>query len=436
MNMKSVKYAIGLFLMYALLVCIYLSCTMSGDISGTGSQAGNGNVLGKVVNPDGSPAVNADVFIRPKGFLKDTTEISGSPISDAVTDYTGAFLIDTVKPGEHLIEINDGIKNAILIECVKDSVNIQAKDLGTIYLKAQAGFFGVVVRDNIPTNTSVYVQVYGLDHAREVDIYGDFSFYKIPAGTYNLRIFSSDTSLGTVDSETITINPAEELDAGTFILPFEYWRDTLIVREILDSNGHTDIPVDEVTTEKNGRVGEVDLTNMDISTIPPSIGDLRITHLFLRENSISFLPDEIGKIASLEYLNLAINDLSGLPPTIGNCTRLKHLDASDNHLSGSNIPFEIGKLTSLTYLRLQRNTIRRPPPSLGDLIQLKVLDLGYNQIDRLPFQITALTNLDFLSVNYNRLVHVPDEIEAWIDIYSFDEEWRTTQQSYHKRVKK
>ena len=436
MNMKSAKYTFSLFLIYALLVCIHLSCTMSGDISGTGSQAGNGNVLGKVVNPDGSPAVNADVFIRPKGFLKDTTEIPGTTVPDAVTDSTGAFLIDTVEPGKYLIEINDGIRNAILIECVKDSVNIQAKDLGKIYLKSQAGFFGVVVRENIPNNINIYVQVYGLDHAREVDIYGDFSFYKIPAGTYNLRIFSSDTSLGAVDSETITIDPAEELDAGTFILPFEYWRDTLIVREVLDLNGHTDIPVADVTTEKNGRIGELDLTNMNIDTIPPSIGDLRITHLFLRENSISYLPYEIGKIASLEYLNIAINDLFALPSTIGNCTRLNHLDASDNYLKGRDIPFEIGKLTSLTYLGLHRNNITQPPTSIGDLIQLKVLDLGYNQIDRLPFQFTALNNLDFLSVNYNRLVHVPDEIEAWIDTYSFDKEWRKTQQYPSEREEK
>lgn len=434
--MKLMKYISNLLLIFALLLCEFTRCTLSGDISGTGSQAGNGNVLATVVNPDGTPSVNAEVFIRPKGFLKDTTEITESPVPDAVTDSTGVFVIDTVAPGEYIVEINDGIQNATLVDCFKDSINVQAKNLGTIYLKPQGGIFGVVVRENIPSNINVYIQVYGLDQAREVDIYGDFSFYQIPAGTYNLRIFSSDTSLGTVDSETITVDPADELDAGTFILPFEYWRDTLIVREILDSNGHTDIPVDEVTTEKNGRIGELDLTHRDISTIPLSIGDLRLTHLLLSENLISSLPDEIGKLASLEYLNCAMNQLTSLPRTIGNCNRLIHLDASDNHLTGSNIPFEIGKLSSLTYLGLQRNSIRRPPPSLGDLIQLKVLDLGFNQIDRLPFEITALHNLDFLSVNYNRLVHVPDEIEAWIDTYSFDKEWRKTQQYHPERDKK
>lgn len=113
-----------------------------------------------------------------------------------------------------------------------------------------------------------------------------------------------------------------------------------------------------------------------------------------------------------------------------------HLDASDNYLSDSNIPFEIGKLTSLNYLEFQRNTIKKPPSSLGYLIQLKVLDLGYNQIDLLPFKITALTNLDFLSVNYNKLGHMPIEIKAWIDTYSFDKEWRTTQQGPYEREKK
>lgn len=62
--------------------------------------------------------------------------------------------------------------------------------------------------------------------------------------------------------------------------------------------------------------------------------------------------------------------------------------------------------------------------------------MEYNQIDRLPFEITALNNLDFLSVNYNRLVHVPDEIEVWIDTYSFDKEWRTIQHPPYEREKK
>ena len=101
--MKSVKYTCSLFLIYTLLMCVHIRCTMSSNISGTGSQAGNGNVLGKVVNPDGSPAVNADVFVRPKGFLKDTSEITGSSLPDAVTDSTVAFIIYTVEPGEYFV---------------------------------------------------------------------------------------------------------------------------------------------------------------------------------------------------------------------------------------------------------------------------------------------------------------------------------------------
>jgi len=125
------KYTTAVFILYALFICIHINCTMSGDISGTGSQAGNGNVLGKVVNPDGSPAVNVDVFIRPKGFLKDTTEISGTTVPDGVTDSTGAFLIDTVEPGEYFVEINDCIQNAILVDwAIRQAINSGVKTFG------------------------------------------------------------------------------------------------------------------------------------------------------------------------------------------------------------------------------------------------------------------------------------------------------------------
>jgi len=416
------------FIAGAALLCCAVQCTIS-NVAGTGSQAGNGIVTATVITPDGQPAANASVFLRPKTFLKDTTAISETRIPDATTAKNGVFAIDSVDPGEYLVEVNDEIQNALLLVCVKDSG--KTANLGTLMLKPQAGFYGLVVRENIPATTRVFVQAYGFDHIREVNVYGEFSFFKIPAGNYDLRIFSSDTSLGVVDSEIITVNPAEELDAGLFLLPFEYWRDTLVVRELLDSNGLIDTPVTSVTVVKNGRVGELDLTHRAISVIPKSIGNLRLTHLIVNENFISSLPVEIGKIASLEYLSATMNRLFELPHEIGNCKRLKHLEVSNNRYF-NRIPFEIGELTSLTYLGFQRNDITILPGSIGNLTALKTLDLGYNRIERLPFEIITLHELDFLSINYNRLRHNPPEIEQWIDAYSFDPEWRKTQGMHGK----
>jgi Leucine-rich repeat (LRR) protein len=48
-----------------------------------------------------------------------------------------------------------------------------------------------------------------------------------------------------------------------------------------------------------------------------------LTRLDLNHNSLLILPDEIGQLTRLEYLNLESNELNSLPYTLQN---LHHLD--------------------------------------------------------------------------------------------------------------
>ncbi len=424
--MKTSMTTIGTLIGALLFLFLHTGCTISSDISGTGSQAGNGKVVGTILQSDGTPASEAKVFIRSPHSLKDTTDLSTSPAPDAITNADGSFTIDSVSPGSYYIEIKCGTTDAGLLECVKDSLLVEPTNIGTIQLTPQTRFYGTVSRDNISTETNIFVQLYGLDRAQKANTNGEFSFANLPAGTFNVRIFSSNASLGAVDSEAVTLDPDEEIDAGTFILPFEYWRDTLVVRQILDTNGHNNVPVSQVTTTEDGRIKELNLSNMAISLLPPCIGNLRITHLIISDNNLTLLPMSIARVASLRYLNCANNQLSSLPKSIGNCKRLFHLELSENHFS-ENFPMEIGRLTSLRYLGFQRNKVRRIAPPIGKLVKLEVLDLGHNHIGKLPFEITKLKNLTYLSVNNNKLFKIPPEIARWIDTYSFDKQWRKTQ---------
>ncbi|KAH7854458.1 hypothetical protein Vadar_014018 [Vaccinium darrowii] len=65
--------------------------------------------------------------------------------------------------------------------------------------------------------------------------------------------------------------------------------------------------------------------------------------------SLSYLPDEIGNLISLQTLYLQQNNLITLPDCICNLTCLKRLDLECNV---SHLPSEIGRLTSLEYLKL------------------------------------------------------------------------------------
>ncbi len=427
--MKRIKEIAQLFSILPVILWLYTSCTVTPDnIAGTGSQAGNGMVVATVSNPDGSPAENVEVYIRDKGFLKDTAAIGTQKIPDAVTDSEGRFEIDSVDPGTYFVELYDGVSNALLIECVKESATVEDSgitDLGAVSLQPVAAFSGIVERENIPDSVAVYIQLYGLEHAKRVDISGVFSFDYVPSGMITLRIISSDFSLGVVDSEAIKVDPAETVDAGIFFLPFEYWRDTVIVRAILDSAGQTDVTVDFVTTKKNGRIDVLNLTKMGIVRLPEEIRNLRITHLYLGFNFIEYLPFEIGEIPSLEYLDLMRNRIRGFPPSIKNLKRLMHLNVSDNHMRG--IQAEIGKLTSLRYLNARVNEIDKITSSIGNLVNLKFLDLSENRLDSLPPQILNLTEFDFLSVNYNKLIFVPPAIEEWLNTHSTDKDWKETQ---------
>ncbi len=378
-NMKNMKNKFILSLISSVILSVYMGCSMS-DMAGTGSQAGNGMVVGTVLLPDGSPAAGAELFIRTESFLKDTSYSQAERVPDAVTNSTGAFAIDSVNTGNYFIEINDGSRNAVLVKCNINTFIPGVFNLDTVQLQPSAGFYGMVDRKNIPVSDNIYIQVYGLDRVQSVDTSGEFIFGGLPAGTHIIRAISSNPSHGILEADTITVDPAENRDAGTFLLPFEFWRDTVVVRRILDTNGLVTTPVSEVVSiGKQGRVFDMNLTNRSILILPPTVGELRLRNLRLGSNVLDSLPDEIGKILSLKHLVLQRNQLVYIPESIGNLTHLEHLDISGN------------KLTTL------------------------------------PESIVNLTNLDFLTVIHNKLHSVPPPIKIWLDTYSFEKNWQELQ---------
>ncbi|KAL2650854.1 hypothetical protein R1flu_018982 [Riccia fluitans] len=99
-------------------------------------------------------------------------------------------------------------------------------------------------------------------------------------------------------------------------------------------------------------------------------------------NSLSgSIPEEFGKLSSLDVLVLSDNGLTGhIPPSLGNCSRLTSLDLSNNKLSG-----EI-------------------PPELGNIMVLSWVDLSRNQLEgKIPTTLTDLTNLEAFNVSFNNL---------------------------------
>lgn len=90
------------------------------------------------------------------------------------------------------------------------------------------------------------------------------------------------------------------------------------------------------------------------------------------------IPESIGQLTALRYLNLSRNNIRKLPASISGLTALMHLNISRNHFR--RIPKDIRSLTSLRLLNLKYNRINKIPDFIMELNSLKWLDLSQNHI--------------------------------------------------------
>ncbi|XP_027358894.1 receptor-like protein EIX1, partial [Abrus precatorius] len=130
-------------------------------------------------------------------------------------------------------------------------------------------------------------------------------------------------------------------------------------------------------------------------------GVLREGHLF-----------EIGKLASLEELDLSNNQLNGtLPSTIWQLSSLRRMVLSSNKLTGVDVIRE-GHLSNLSELDIAYNQLSGSQPlfEISKIASLETLDLSNNQLNgTLPYNLWGLSNLTSLSLFSNKLNGVVDE---------------------------
>jgi CCR4-NOT transcription complex subunit 6 len=97
-------------------------------------------------------------------------------------------------------------------------------------------------------------------------------------------------------------------------------------------------------------------------------------------NNIKNLSPKLWSLDFLTSLKLKNNSLTRIPADIGKLISLQKLDLSSNKLRS--LPAEIGDLINLTELRLDNNNLHSLPHELGRLFQIQVLGLDGNPLSQ------------------------------------------------------
>jgi uncharacterized protein YjbI with pentapeptide repeats len=167
--------------------------------------------------------------------------------------------------------------------------------------------------------------------------------------------------------------------------------------------------------QNHGRLCELNLSDLPITTFPESMGNLTKLHTLVFHNTqLTSMPTVIVDLPELEQVYAYNNGfLTGpIPSELGNISSLRRMMFSNNQLTDP-IPPELGNLTNLSHLFLDNNQLTGPiPPELGNCIYLINLQLEGNQLTgSIPAEL-GNCNLHTLDLSRNQLTgEVP--IEIW-----------------------
>mmetsp|Transcript_12367 Transcript_12367/g.15381 ORF Transcript_12367/g.15381 Transcript_12367/m.15381 type:complete len:295 (-) Transcript_12367:24-908(-) len=131
---------------------------------------------------------------------------------------------------------------------------------------------------------------------------------------------------------------------------------------------------------------DLDLTHNQITKIEPDAfrGLRQLSVLVLSHNSISDMKPFLSMV-NLKALYLSNNQISHIPDEINQLTQLRVLHLNNNHIKA--IPSTISRLTALTSLHIAGNKISVLPEEISNMKQLQKLSLEDNEF---PFSLNAI----------------------------------------------
>lgn len=150
----------------------------------------------------------------------------------------------------------------------------------------------------------------------------------------------------------------------------------------------------------------LDLSSRQLRRLPVAVCIFNeLVKLYLSDNNLSSLPDELQGLRNLQLLALDFNCFEELPPAVCRLPQLSILYLGNNRLY--RLPRELSELKELSTLWLETNCFTVFPEVICELPNLKTLHLGYNQLRSLPNEFSQLEDLRSIWLAGNQLTEFP-----------------------------
>lgn len=184
-------------------------------------------------------------------------------------------------------------------------------------------------------------------------------------------------------------------------LPASLSRLNNLKRLNLQSNQFSELPGIVISLPQ---LEKLELENNQLTQLPDLTPMAKLKTLFISRNpvpvsGISLLPPSLQSFYGYD------TDFSEIPVSLQNCKHLQNLIITKGTITS--IPDWVGSLDSLRWLNLEKNSITQIPASLAQLPVLEKLVLSQNHIDSIPPGLFGMPSLLELSINNNPVHHIP-----------------------------
>lgn len=161
--------------------------------------------------------------------------------------------------------------------------------------------------------------------------------------------------------------------------------------------------------------------NGGMTELPSAACDLpELRQLDVSWHQIHTIPDDVGSLTKLQYLNMKGNFLKNVSRSITHCTRLQVLDLSGAMKLNSVIPEQILMMSELKVLDISGNYFTELSSKVAGLKKLEKFIMRRNALLRLPDEIFDLEHLENLELSDNYLYELPDSVKSSKNIRYID----------------